>query len=676
MTVSTLNQLYTSFQTQFPIEKLKSLTLEEYTNLDRDNSFCYWLETKTESLGSIWGGSAYKFGIFRIAGDIKPSNKAKNDGVYAWYTKYGDDAKTAYSAILKNIIAVAEAAQSHNFQLIDSIDLGPSYKWKIAFLYSNNSLLNIYAQDGLRYLSKKYGLENYKKAKISELQTFLISKAEGKDLFEFSNQLWTEWLSSDEYKKQNDKELENDNEVSEIDNKSYSIISKIPKKFICENFSESEFSKQYIKSLLTKPFTILAGNSGTGKTQIAKQLADYLGVTFSETKSFQTGQIIDGWMIKKISEDTIYLTNDKEPARLRPIQKDLLNEFVEYYSKNPDRLSQRFAEDREIIRDSENAKFDKFVYGYDATLKSLAKEVIESKYDVYKTETNTIANKLIVPVGSDWTDNTKILGFYNPLKKTYESTKILDFILLARDNPEIPFFLILDEMNLSHVERYFSDFLSAMESHEKIILYSKDEDCDSDIPESIDLPENLFVTGTVNIDETTYMFSPKVLDRANVIEFKPEQDSVLSLLKKKSGNTDIVPDNNGMAEAFMNLANDVRTADYDFSDEKYKPLSESFKSLYDILEPSGFEFAYRTTKEIALYVSACQKLNSDFKLMESIDEQLLQKILPKIHGNRKQIGTLLEKLETFCAEKSLPLSLAKVQKMKVRLENYQYASFI
>ena len=100
------------------------------------------------------------------------------------------------------------------------------------------------------------------------------------------------------------------------------------------------------------------------------------------------------------------------------------------------------------------------------------------------------------------------------------------------------------------------------------------------------------------------------------------------------------------------------------------------KSLYDILEPSGFEFAYRTTKEIALYVSACQKLNSDFKLMESIDEQLLQKILPKIHGNRKQIGTLLEKLETFCAEKLLPLSLAKVQKMKVRLENYQYASFI
>ena len=681
MSINELNQIYTSFQTQFPIEKLKSLTLEEYTNLDRDNSFCYWLETKTESLGSIWGGSAYKFGIFRIAGDIKPSNKAKNDGVYAWYTKYGDDAKTAYSAILKNIIAVAEAAQSHNFQLIDSIDLGPSYKWKIAFLYSNNSLLNIYAQDGLRYLSKKYGLENYKKAKISELQAFLISKAEGKDLFEFSNQLWTEWLSSDEYKKQNDKELENDNEVSEIDNKSYSIISKIPKKFICENFSESEFSKQYIKSLLTKPFTILAGNSGTGKTQIAKQLADYLGVTFSETKSFQTGQIIDGWMIKKISEDTIYLTNDKEPARLRPIQKDLLNEFVEYYSKNPDRLSQRFAEDREIIRDSENAKFDKFVYGYDATLKVLAKEVIESKYDVYKTETNTIANKLIVPVGSDWTDNTKILGFYNPLKKTYESTKILDFILLARDNPEIPFFLILDEMNLSHVERYFSDFLSAMESHEKIILYSKDEDCDSDIPESIDLPENLFVTGTVNIDETTYMFSPKVLDRANVIEFIPAQSDVLSNFAAETQPIEIEPVNDGSAEGFLALAKTVReTTTLPAGSDICKTILEG---ISNILDGSGFEFAFRTAKEIRLYINAAYALaqNDEKNLSEEdyvnlMDEQLLQKVLPKVHGNRSQVGTLLSNLSKYSEEKNLKESKKKIDRMLKQLETSQFTSFI
>lgn len=341
--------------------------------------------------------------------------------------------------------------------------------------------------------------------------------------------------------------------------------------------SDNLYIIRYTNSLLSKPFTILAGNSGTGKTKIAKDLATWLG------------------------------------------KKD------------------------------EN--------------------------------TNTIANKLIVPVGSDWTDNTKILGFYNPLKKTYESTKILDFILLARDNPKIPFFLILDEMNLSHVERYFSDFLSAMESHEKIILYSKDEDCESDIPESIHLPENLFVTGTVNIDETTYMFSPKVLDRANVIEFIPEQSDVLANFAAETQPEEITPVNDGSAEGFLALAKTVReTTTLPADADICKTILEGISNL---LDGSGFEFAFRTAKEIRLYINAAYALaqNEGKTLSEDdyvnlIDEQLLQKILPKVHGNRKQIGTLLEKLESFCTEKSLPLSLAKIQKMKVRLENYQYASFI
>ena len=136
------------------------------------------------------------------------------------------------------------------------------------------------------------------------------------------------------------------------------LISDLPDVF------DSVFAERYITSLLTKPFVILTGNSGTGKTRIAKQFSQYLERT------------IDG---KR--------------------------------------------------------------------------------------------NWLIVPVGADWTDNTKMLGFYNPLEEKYVSTPTLDFILQAIKNPTVPYFLILDEMNLSHVERYFSDFLSAMESDEEIPLY-------------------------------------------------------------------------------------------------------------------------------------------------------------------------------------------------------------
>ncbi len=95
-------------------------------------------------------------------------------------------------------------------------------------------------------------------------------------------------------------------------------------------------------------------------------------------------------------------------------------------------------------------------------------------------------------------------------------------------NAAVPHFLILDEMNLSHVERYFADLLSAIESGEEIPLYEGNERRANGevVPRRLRLPDNLFVIGTVNVDETTYMFSPKVLDRANVIEFRMEPDEM------------------------------------------------------------------------------------------------------------------------------------------------------
>src|SRR5439155_177966 len=93
----------------------------------------------------------------------------------------------------------------------------------------------------------------------------------------------------------------------------------------------------------------------------------------------------------------------------------------------------------------------------------------------------------------------------------------------ARDHPETPHILVLDEMNLSHVERYFADILSAMESGEEITLHS-DGQARSPVPERVRWPKNVYVVGTVNVDETTYMFSPKVLDRANVVEFRVDPE--------------------------------------------------------------------------------------------------------------------------------------------------------
>jgi 5-methylcytosine-specific restriction protein B len=131
----------------------------------------------------------------------------------------------------------------------------------------------------------------------------------------------------------------------------------------------------------------------------------------------------------------------------------------------------------------------------------------------------------VVPVGADWSSREPLLGYPNALQKgdyIKPESGVLDLLLQAKKSEELdegkPYFLILDEMNLSHVERYFADFLSAMESDEKIYLHSMESETVA--PKRISIPKNLFIIGTVNIDETTYMFSPKVLDRANVIEFR------------------------------------------------------------------------------------------------------------------------------------------------------------
>ena len=115
-----------------------------------------------------------------------------------------------------------------------------------------------------------------------------------------------------------------------------------------------------------------------------------------------------------------------------------------------------------------------------------------------------------MPVGADWTNREPLLGFPNALSEgeyTHPDNGVLKLIIEANKNADRPYFLILDEMNLSHVERYFADFLSVMESNEEIPLYAEGI-VDNGVPSKLRVPANLFIIGTVNIDETTNMFSP------------------------------------------------------------------------------------------------------------------------------------------------------------------------
>lgn len=185
-------ELLTDFLAAFPIDALQDMTLEQYTNLKKEDSFCYWLESRTYELGSIWGGSSYKFGIYKYQNKPNIADpRITSNEQYAWYTKYGKTtAQEAFNVVKDAIVKIASNASNGNFEAIDSItEFGEAYKWKIAYLYSNNKLIPIYKKDMLIALAKHFGMLGTKTATISKLQAFLMEKKEDKDIFDFYEEL-------------------------------------------------------------------------------------------------------------------------------------------------------------------------------------------------------------------------------------------------------------------------------------------------------------------------------------------------------------------------------------------------------------------------------------------------------------------------------------------------------
>ena len=311
--------------------------------------------------------------------------------------------------------------------------------------------------------------------------------------------------------------------------------------------------------------------------------------------------------------------------------------------------------------------------------------------------------KAFIPVRPDWMDNKGLLGFYNILDQKYHSTPLLDLIINAGNNPEKPYFVILDEMNLAKVEYYFSDFLSIMESRtsdnpegEKIPLHSLTEAKTSDgreIPNKIQIPQNLFFTGTVNVDETTYMFSPKVLDRANVIEFN--EVNLEGFSSKVEENAFSLANPDVRNELIDSEGPFCSSADYSKFKEIIGDDTNPVEKLLHLLDKYNLHFGYRVVNEISRFVWLSKGLlGEQFDLNAAMDIQILQKILPKFHGTRGKLEKPLKDLLSFCGggnaseeetinesekfqgKELYPRSARKINRMLNNLKIQGYTSFI
>lgn len=304
----------------------------------------------------------------------------------------------------------------------------------------------------------------------------------------------------------------------------------------------------------------------------------------------------------------------------------------------------------------------------------------------------------LVPVRPDWTGPESLLGYEDALlppsedgRRAWCVPRTLELFLRAARDPSNPYLLILDEMNLAHVERYFADVLSGIESDEAIIPDLRDEDGiwrPAKRGLTLTFPENVFIVGTINVDETTYMFSPKVLDRANTIEFRVETSDLPSEASDARRPVQARSGSAALVAGFLEIAGDDEWQ-LDHAPDFIEEFVEQIRALHTILRASGDEFGHRTFFE-GVRLAALLAQAGDVTLEAALDVFVLQKVLPRMHGARRRLEPVLRALARFCLRTDsdasdpfgtqavhvrLPAAFAKTARMFHALKANQFASF-
>lgn len=199
MNIDECKELLDFFLVRWTTENILNMTLEEYVGLGNQDTFCQWVETKTRMLGSIKGMTSIKFGIYERKNPDKTPTNYKNDDKYSWLRGYGDSRKTAFENIKSDIINIMKLSEAGKFEQIDHILLPDLFKWKVAFLYSNERLIPIFKRDVLLRIAEHFGHETDRNTKVSDIQSvMMLSKPAYLDVYTFMRKLYDQFGNEDD----------------------------------------------------------------------------------------------------------------------------------------------------------------------------------------------------------------------------------------------------------------------------------------------------------------------------------------------------------------------------------------------------------------------------------------------------------------------------------------------
>ncbi|MGK3964073.1 EVE domain-containing protein [Sorangium sp. So ce118] len=497
-------------------------------------------------------------------------------------------------------------------------------------------------------------------------------------------------------------------------------------------YYSEELVSHYLLALQSKRFVILTGVSGTGKTQLALEVARHFQAHITTQRP---AAIPEDAVRVRVSPYMIDYRRMVVPsvlsARLAPQRVDGADRTtlrVSYGGREMD-LACNKDPSRNVLQLLFRGDFftwftEHLDIGDDVYLRTVgAEEGQGHRLEILAPETTiqteALDNRVVVAVRPDWTDSRGLLGYYNPIAGRYATTPFLRLLLRAREEQDRaerenraahPFFIVLDEMNLARVEQYFAEFLSAMESGEPLVLHDEsaveqgdtgaDEGDAPLVPRSLAVPPNLFFTGTVNVDETTHMFSPKVLDRAFVIELNDvDLRGYGSRLRAQAALR--LP---GFKDLSRHGKPDAK--DWDALDTA---LRDTVIALNDVLAGDNRHFGFRVANEVARFalLAAEQAPEHADILWAALDLAVLSKVLPKLNGTQQELEGLLGRLFAFAIDGAagaaspadlsswalrggllvrsageeeraalLPRTAAKLWRMQRRLQRQGFTSFI
>lgn len=338
----------------------------------------------------------------------------------------------------------------------------------------------------------------------------------------------------------------------------------------------------------------------------------------------------------------------------------------------------------------------------------------------------TPGNYCMIEVKPNWHDSSELLGYYSNIAKGYQFSKFVKFLVKAMMFPKVPFFVCMDEMNLAPVEQYFAEFLSVLETrkkagdtiqsgvlvdaqyfkgykftdsdgheHEKVnmsdldwyeVFFDKEKFSDEEKAlvekfryervlqeKGLKLPANVFIIGTVNMDDTTHQFSRKVIDRAMTIEMNGED---LTKMFDGTNNLEYLPkDQEWVLAQFQSKyvsADEVLKAHADEAETLKEQLTQRLTAINNELKDTPFVVSYRVLNELIIYAGVL--LDDKKPLQEAIDTAVdritLMKILPRIEGDEDMLGLATDENNRLC--KLMPLvgeeSRKKLKEMNNRLK--------